>query len=449
MILLPHLARDQSVWLRVGTLLDGSASAPLRDAHVVYDCEAIRFVGIADRIPPPEILRPGQRKPDLDAADVTLLPGLTDAHAHLFLEGGECNAEKRAAYLKQPPIKFLAHARARLAPLVRLGVTAVRDAGDRHGVGLALSSLNSGGRPSSNAGFQPALEQARTPAPPSAPRPLMPFVESPGAAIFHRGRYGAFMADAIEDYPTPRACVEARIAAGARRIKLIPTGIVNFKAGAVTTEPQMSTVEITELVAAAKAGERQTFAHASGDTGIERVIEGGVDSVEHGYFVRDDQLARMRDRQTAWVPTFAPLRAQLDHAAAIGWDPIVADNIRRILDAHSASLARAHALGVIIVAGSDAGSCGVPHGLGLLRELELMERAGLPSLAVIHAATGAGSARFAFRENFGRIAPGYRSRFILTRHRPLETVANLRKPRTIVFDGVVMATGDDDNVSGL
>ncbi len=423
---LPAATRERPVWLHVGTLLDGSTNAPARDAHVVYDSESIRFVGTDGRLPPAEQLRPGQTLPDLAAPDVTLLPGLTEAHAHLFLAGGELDLAARAAYLKLPPAELLARARDRLGQLVRLGVTAVRDAGDKDGVGLALSALGKG-----------------------AARPLMPYYESPGAAIFHRGRYGSFMAGALEDYPTPQACVAARVAAGADRIKLIPTGIINFKAGAVTTEPQMTTEEISQLVAAAKSLGRQTFAHASGDTGIERVIEGGVDSVEHGYFVRDDQLSRMRDWQTAWVPTFAPVQEQVDHAALMGWDAAVTANLQKILDQHAASLVKAHALGVPIVAGSDAGSVGVAHGFGLLRELELMERAGLPTLAVIHAATGAGAARLGFQEKFGRIAPGWRSRFILTRHPPVRTVANLGKARTVVFDGEVFPTNETGDDRGL
>jgi imidazolonepropionase-like amidohydrolase len=100
-------------------------------------------------------------------------------------------------------------------------------------------------------------------------------------------------------------------------------------------------------------------------------------------------------------------------------------------------------MGVIIIAGSDAGSCGVPHGLGLLHELELMERAGMPSLAVINAATGAGANRLGYREKFGRIEPGWRARFIVTAHSPLDTVANLRKPFTMVFDGAPQTSGVD------
>ena len=83
------------------------------------------------------------------------------------------------------------HAKRRLEKLVRLGIIAARDAGDKDGVGLALSKLYS-----------------------SAERPLMPYVDSPGAAIHHRGRYGSFMAEPFEDCLTPRQCVEARVRPG-------------------------------------------------------------------------------------------------------------------------------------------------------------------------------------------------------------------------------------------
>ena len=133
----------------------------------------------------------------------------------------------------------------------------------------------------------------------------------------------------------------------------------------------------------------------------------------------------------------------------MGWDAEVVANLRKILDAHAASLVKAHAMGVQIIAGSDAGSYGVAHGLGLLYELELMQRAGLSPLAVINSATGAGSKRLAFKEKFGQIKPGFLSRFILTRHSPLDDVANLRKERIVVFDGAVFATGEDVDASGF
>jgi imidazolonepropionase-like amidohydrolase len=426
-------SKDQPVWLHVGTLLDGMATTPARDAHVVYDATGFRFVGRNGQTPPAALVRPGQAAPDLVAPGATLLPGLIEAHAHLFLEGGELELEKRASYLKQDAAGLLASAMPRLGKLVRLGVVGVRDAGDKDGVGLALSKRYKalGSQPSA---FSPDL---------------MPYLDSPGAAIHHQGRYGSFMGGALEDYASPADCVAARVAAGADRIKLIPTGIINFKQGAVTTEPQMTVEELRALVAAANATGRQTFAHASGDAGIERVIESGVDSVEHGFFVREDQLTRMRDRRIAWVPTFAPVQVQVDEAARYGWDAQVVGNLQRILDNHAASLRRAHELGVLVVAGSDAGSCGVAHGTGFYYELELMERAGLPAMAVIKAATGTSAGRLGFHQEFGRIEPGCLSRFILTAHSPLSGVANLRRAKTVVFDGQVLVANDQPDTAGL
>jgi imidazolonepropionase-like amidohydrolase len=420
----PSATNERRIWLRVGTLLDGLSTQPLRNAHVVYDKRCILFAG--EDSPPAKLVNPGQKGPDFDLPDSTLLPGLIEAHAHFFLEGGELDLKKRAAHLNQTPEEKLRLARLRLEKLVRLGVVAVRDAGDKDGVGLALSKLYAG-----------------------ADRPLMPYVDSPGAAIHHHGRYGSFMAEPIERFASPRQCVEARIKAGADRIKLIPTGIIDFQSGAVTTKPQMPAEEIHELSAAAKSFGKQTFAHASGDDGIERTIDGGVDSIEHGFFVRTDQLSKMRDRQIAWVPTFVPVQKQVDHADLMGWDAEVVLNLKRILDQHAAALVKAQELGVQIVAGSDAGSYGVKHGPGFLDELELMERAGIPTLAVINSATGTGSTRFAFKEKFGQIKPGFLSRFILTRFSPLEGVANLRKQKTVVFDDAVFESDENCDSDGL
>ena len=423
---IPSATDGRKVWLRVGTLVDGSGAAPLRDAHVVYGKSGILYAG-ADA-PPAELVKNGTTKsaPDAELPDYTLLPGLIDAHTHMFLEGGELDLEKRTAFLKQSPEELLTLAKARLEKIVPLGVTAMRDCGDKDGVGLALSRLCA-----------------------SPNRPVMPYIDSPGAAIHHKGRYGSFMAEPLEDFPTATECVAARVKAGADRIKLIPTGIINFKQGAVTAPPQMTTEEVSEFVAAAKSYNRQTIAHGSGDEGLERAIEGGVDSIEHGFFLRDDQLAKMRDRQIAWVPTFAPVQKQVDHAERMGWDAQVVANLQRILDRHAETLVKAQAMGVQIVAGSDAGSCGVAHGLGFLEELEFMERAGLAPAAILYAATGASSKRLAYKEKFGETGSGHLSHFILTRHSPLETVANLRKEKVVVFDDQVFATGESPDISGL
>lgn len=411
-------ATSGPVWLQVGTVIRGTAEAPLKDAHAVYGRDGFHYVG--ETPPPAASRRAGQTAPDAVLPRHTVLPGLIEAHAHLFLEGGEENPAKRAAYLQQDNATLLALAEARLSRLLALGVIAVRDAGDNNGVGLAL--------------------QARYR---RADRAPMPYLDSPGAAIFHEKRYGKFMGRPLEEYPSIPACVDGRIAEGAYRIKLLATGIINFEQGAVTTKPQMPVEELTEFVRAARARGRQTFVHCSGHDGVTNCIGARVDTIEHGFFVDAGQLARMRDADIAWVPTFAPVQFQVDRPEACGWSKEICANLRRILDGHAASLVKAAELGVRIIAGSDAGSHGVPHGRGLLDELVLMEQAGLSALRVIHAATGAAAARLGFAEKFGELRAGAKARFILTEADVRATVANLRQPKTVVFDGAVFGAGDD------
>jgi imidazolonepropionase-like amidohydrolase len=411
-------SRERPVRLRIGRLIDGVSDSSARNVDVVFDAAHIHSVESAA----------AGAEPDSTLPDYTLLPCLIEAHAHLFLDGAPVNFQQRENYLKESPQWMLDRARGRWPKILAHGVGAVRDAGDKHGVGLALA-----------AEAKCSVGHLAT----------TPYIDSPGAAIHHRGRYGAFMGQPLEDHDSSADCVAARVAAGADRIKLLVSGIINFKVGQVTTPPQMSIEEVREIVAAAKQHGRQTFAHASGTEGVEHSIEGGVNTVEHGFFITEEQLRKMRDRQIAWVPTFAPVQLQIDRAKDLGWSDEIVGHLKRIIDAHQKMLRRARELGVTMVAGSDAGSCGVPHALGLLQEMHQMEQAGLPAMAVLKSATSTSAATLAFPEKIGRIAPGYRSRFILTRHDPLETVANLQKDKTIFFDGQRVTCDADMSADGL
>jgi imidazolonepropionase-like amidohydrolase len=408
-------------WLRVGQLFDGFRT--LRDAHLVFDGNRIVHVGAE---PAPSAVRAGQSAPDLHLPRHTLLPGLIEAHAHLFLEGGELDATRRAEHLKLPETELLARAGPRLERLLRLGIAGVRDAGDRNGVGLALQ------------------RRYRSPA-----RGDMPYLDSPGPALHHRGRYGSFMGRPLEEHADIAAAVAARVAEGARHIKLLATGIIDFAEGAVRSKPQLPADELAAAVAAARSHGRQTMIHCSGRDGVENCLAARVDTIEHGFFVDRGQLARLRDLDIAWVPTFAPVQFQADHAAALGWSDPVRDQLRRILDAHASSLAHAAAIGVRILAGSDAGSHGVPHGHGFLTELALMEAAGLRAEQVLRAATGDAAVRLNFEERFGVLAAGARPRFILASAPVLESVRHLRAPAEIFFDGRLFTGGDDPAEPGL
>ncbi|MEX2093419.1 MAG: hypothetical protein WD971_12120, partial [Pirellulales bacterium] len=101
------------MWLRVGRLIDGQCDQPLANASVVFDAVQIHEIATDGVRPTSEHLAPGQRNPDADLPDFTLLPCLIEAHAHLFLQGTSVDLEERKQYLKLPTDALLNQARAR------------------------------------------------------------------------------------------------------------------------------------------------------------------------------------------------------------------------------------------------------------------------------------------------------------------------------------------------
>ncbi|MBI3852177.1 MAG: amidohydrolase family protein [Verrucomicrobia bacterium] len=397
-------------WIVVGQLLDAKNRRVLKKAHLVYNQNRILHVGT--EAPEAAILN-GQKTPDLILPEYTVMPGLIEGHSHIFLEGAELAAEKRTDYQKQDPQTLYQKAETRLRTLARLGIIAMRDGGDKDQVGLRLSKV-------------------------TAAKDCPPFtanVFSPGAGIYRQGRYGNFFGKPLEDHANIESCVQARIAEGADHIKIVPTGIINFVKGQVAAKPQFSVEEIQQFQQAAHAQHRHLMAHASGEVGVGYAIDGGVDTVEHGFFITEDQLRRMRDQDISWVLTFAPVQEQLDHADIMGWTGETLNHLKQILENHARSLQKAIGLGVNVLVGSDSGSCGVAHGTGLLYEMELLENAGMPTLEILCQVTHGNNKVLTNKQPYGSLETGFKPRFIVTKSNPLETVKNLSCERWVVFDG--------------
>jgi len=303
-----------------------------------------------------------------------LMPGLVDAHVHLFLDGGPTDQPTRSAHLKQSADALTEAARRSARQNLAAGVTLVRDAGDRHGINHRIRAE----------ALDPAAGLAR--------------VRSGGLGIKRARRYGAFMASDVDDAASIRESVTA-LAAANDEIKLILTGIIDFDAGAVTDEPQFDVAAARLVVETAHGCGRKVFAHCSGVKGLDVAVEAGVDAIEHGFFMNREHLLRMRDRGLAWTPTFCPVHFQWAKPQAARWSANTVGNLRRILDSHAEHVRLAHELGVTVLAGTDAGSMGVVHGQALAEEAQRLQEAGLPVDAVLRSAT------VAPRRHFGASQP--------------------------------------------
>jgi imidazolonepropionase-like amidohydrolase len=340
-----------------------------------------------------------------------LMPGLVDAHAHLFLDGAPTDAKVRAEHLKQPLERLTDAARASARQARACGVTLVRDAGDRHGINNRIRAEALDGTSASSG---------------------LPRVRSGGLGVKRARRYGAFMATDVSDDDSIAQSV-TRLAADNDEIKIILTGIIDFDAGAVTDAPQFTLAEAELIVRTARAAGRSTFAHCSGEQGLAIAAAAGIGSIEHGFFMNRATLETMAANGVAWTPTFCPVHFQWAHPEAVGWSPQTVGNLRRILDDHARHLCLAQQLGVRLLLGTDAGSMGIAHGHAVFDEIERYLEAGLTLEATLRAATS--SARRHFGDARPVLAAGAAFDALLLARSPFEAhdsatpVAALRAPR--------------------
>ncbi len=384
--------------VRAASLFDGERHRPASAGPTDIAVEAGRIVAIAPA--------DASRAADVEAAFV--MPGLTEAHAHIFLDGGELDFAVRTEYLKADFDTMVTTARANVARTAAAGVTLIRDAGDRYGVNDRIRA---------ELGEDPSVGVR---------------LRSPGLGVKRPKRYGGFMARDIGEGVDPTTTIEAMVEE-VDDVKVILTGIIDFDAGGVKGAPQFSAEELATIVAVAHRAGKKTFAHCSGLDGLEVAVEAGIDSIEHGFFMTRTILEGMAEKGIAWVPTFSPVHFQWARPELAGWSEATIGNLRRILDGHLEHVAIADRLGVNLVAGSDAGSPGVPHGTGLVDEIFHFLDAGLAMTAALTAATS--RPRRLWGCEGGRILVGAPAELVAYAASPFDDPATLRRAATPIAVG--------------
>ncbi|HEX5392843.1 MAG TPA: amidohydrolase family protein [Rhodocyclaceae bacterium] len=346
----------------------------------------------------------------LSAAGVTverggfLLPGLIDAHVHLFLDGGPTDGSTRSAHMKKSVDELTEAARQSARQSLAYGVTMVRDAGDKHGINNVVR----------DEAKDAAAGLCR--------------VRSGGSGIKRAKRYGAFMASDVADEDSIRQSV-TELSRINDEIKIILTGIIDFDAGAVTDEPQFTLEEAKLAVETARACGRKTFSHCSGIKGLAIAARAGVGSIEHGFFMDRETLAIMRDNQVAWTPTFCPVHFQWAVPEAVGWSANTVGHLRRILDSHAEHLRLAHEMGVPLLLGTDAGSMGVEHGKAVFEEICRYVEAGMSLEATLKAATATNRRHFGLPDPVLTKGAGFEA--VLLEASPFQCIDALRQPKRV------------------
>lgn len=264
-----------------------------------------------------------------------------------------------------------------------------------------------------------------------------------GRAWRRAGRYGALigrdpgignsLASAIKSCPEK-----------VDHVKIVNSGLNSLVQFGKETLPQFSLEEMTAAVTTVKKMGLKTMVHANGRLPVALAVKAGCDSIEHGFFMGRDNLSRMADRQTIWVPTAVTMQAYiaymektvsrkaLPHTGKDALHPV--EGARRNLEHQLEQMAMARQLGVPVAAGTDAGSPGVDHGKSLKEEIGLLIQAGYSISEAMKSATRI-NAQLLGLDNTGLLADRAAATFVAIEGPPEDIPNSLNRIKGLYIDG--------------
>jgi len=399
--------------IRAGSLLDGTSDAPRKNQLIFVRGNKIdKVTGAGEAIPPGAQV--------IDLSNATVLPGLIDSHTHIFLWGEEPDKGGYDANILRAGIALRA-ARATYAcrRALEQGFTTIRD-------------LETEGAGYGDVEIKQAIEEGTIPGP-------RIFASTRG--ISSTGGYNLegyapelVMPKGVQIIDGP---VEARKAAreqldhGADWIKVYMTHRSWVgKNGELVSQPTLTVEELKAIVDEAHGWGKKVACHAYSGIGLQRALDGGCDSIEHGLTLSDANVAQMIKQGTWYCPTIAPYYG--DWAAEN--TPGGRRDRKRASD-HEISVQKAAKAGVKTVYGTDIG--GMPWDTPMAVEFEYMVKFGYAPMAAIQAATSRAGEMLDMKGEIGVVAAGAYADIVAVSGDPLKDISELKKVKFVMHDGAV------------
>jgi imidazolonepropionase-like amidohydrolase len=406
------VAAGPPIVLRAAHLFDSVSGKLVDHGVVVVSGTRIQAVGSNAKIPDGAKI--------IDLGDATLLPGLIDAHVHLSNESSpNWYHDWYDGIMRFPAEQALYGAHYAKATL-EAGITTVRDVGSSDYISLGLrNAINAGVIPGprmlvSNYAIGSTGGHAdQDPVPPqriAVEGPLQGVCNGPAEC---------------------RAAVRYQIKYGADVIKFMPSGGVLSLSDPVDA-PELSQEEMNAIVSEAHAWGRKVAAHCHGDTAAKMAIAAGVDSIEHGSFLKDDTLQEMKKKHVYLVATLFAGAWVGEHADE--FPAAIAVKARAAAAASQTMFQHAAKIGVPLAMGTDAGV--EPHGLNG-REFSLMTKNGLPPAQALMAGTAGGADLLGVADKTGTLVAGKSADIIAVSGNPLSDMKTVEHPVLVMKEGTV------------
>jgi imidazolonepropionase-like amidohydrolase len=402
---------NQSVVIRAGRLFDAQQGTFIARPVVVVHGDRITAAGAADQVKVPAAAEV------IDLGNATLLPGLIDAHTHLFLtgeSGGRYDEQLLKESWQYRTIEAVLNARRDL----EAGFTTMRD-------------LETEGAMYSDVDVRNAINRGLIPG---------PRLQVATRALSTTGGYAlegyspeVTVPSGLQKVDSPwaaRQAVREQISYGADVIKIYSTHHFHFTPdGKLVSIPTFTLEEIQAIVDEAHREGVKVACHAYGGVGLHNCLDAGVDSIEHGLDLDDASIQELVQKHIYYVPTLYVYEFEPEEdLKATGGKTSRA----RI---HEASFRKAVAAGVAIAFGTDVGP--FPHGTQA-REFEYMVRFGMRPVEAMRAATSVAAELMGWQDRIGSIEPGKFADLVAVAGDPATDITELERVKFVMKGGQVV-----------
>ena len=416
-------AADQTIVLKAARMFDGKSKSLTPNGVIVVQGDKIVDVGT-------NVAVPGDAKV-IDLGDATLSPGFMDAHTHLTLDfSGDFNKrrlEQLDLNVSEQAIRAVGYART----TVEAGFTTVRDVGSRF--------------VSSREFVDVALRNSINKGVIVGPRMLVA-TKGIGATGGHFDPTGGFRdflfgrepdyTDGIANGPDEvRKAVRFEVKNGADVIKAAVSGGVLSLADEVDT-PQFTPAEMAALVDESHRLRKKVAVHCHGDQAAREAIEAGVDSIEHGSFMKPQTVALMKQKGTFLTPTLMAseyIMSKIDR-----YPPTLQAKAREATAARSEMFRNAVKMGVRISFGTDAAV--FPHGQNA-KEFSLMMGLGMAAIDALKSATSNDAELLSIAQKVGTLEKGKLADIIAMPGDPIADITVTERVSFVMKEGKIIRNG--------
>ena len=352
----------------------------------------------------------------IDLSKFTVLPGLIDCHTHLTMSPEMLGP--RGFHISYPRSALIGARSARVT--LEAGFTTVRNVGAGGYADIAL-------RDAISAGDVPGPRML-------ASGPPLSITGGHGDENYLAPQYGYSSDGVANGVDGVTSKVRENIKYGADLIKFMATGGVLSEGDNPALE-QYSPEEMKAIIDTAHGLGRKVAAHAHGALGIKNAVLAGVDSIEHGSYINDEDIALMKQHGTYLVPTVFLEDWLFANYQRLGFTQSMTDKMNMVLPIAKQNISHAFKEGVKVAFGTDAAV--YPHGMNA-GEFGTMVKMGLPPLVAIQAATVNAADLLGWSDRVGTLEPGKFGDLVAVDGDPVADVTTLEHVRFVMKGGEVI-----------